>query len=262
MYKRTMGRVRACAVGAGLAVLMLPSAADAKFGDETLTVGDRGRDVKTAQRYLTRAGVRTRVDGVYGRATAAKVKRFEREEDRRVNGKLSPSDARALKRAARRGGTSGGGNGGAAAGEAPVDETNATEKAVLSSDGRTAIAPDSAPQEVKDVVAAANRITRKPYRYGGGHGRWEDSGYDCSGAVSYALHGADLVDSPMPSSGFMRWAEAGRGKWITTYAHSGHMYVVVAGLRFDTSGDCEKGPRWREETRSTRGFTARHPEGL
>jgi cell wall-associated NlpC family hydrolase len=262
MNKRTMVRARRCALGAGLTVLMAPGAADAKLGDRTLKIGDRGRDVKTAQRYLTRAGVRTTADGVYGRSTARRVKRFERLEDRRVNGRLSPADARALKRAARRGGTSGGGNGGAAAGQAPAAEGGATEKAVLSSDGRTAIAPESAPQPVKDAIAAANRITRKPYRYGGGHGSFEDSGYDCSGAVSYALHGGDLLDRPLDSSSLMRWGKAGRGEWITVYAHGGHTYVMIAGLRFDTSGRGEKGPRWRQETRSTRGFTARHPQGL
>jgi hypothetical protein len=260
MNKRTMGRVRACAVSVGLLALMAPGAAEAKFGQQTLSVGDRGRDVKTAQRYLNRAGVRTKVDGVYGRRTASKVKRFERAEDRRVNGKLSPSDARALKRAARRGGT--GGNGGIAAGETDTSATTSGEKAVLSSDGRTAIAPAGAPQEVKDIIAAANKITDKPYRYGGGHGKWEDSGYDCSGAVSYALHGADLLSRPLDSSGFMRWGAAGKGKWVTVYAHGGHAYAVIAGLRFDTSGSGGKGPRWREETRSSGGFTARHPKGL
>lgn len=261
MTKRTVARARACALSAGLIALLLPSAADAKFGDKTLKLGDRGRDVKIAQKYLTRAGVRTAADGVYGRATARKVRRFERSVRLRVNGKLSPRDARALKRAARRGGRAGG-NGGAAAGEAPAGQTNSGEKATLSSDGRTAIAPASAPQPVKDAIAAANRITTKPYRYGGGHGSFEDSGYDCSGAVSYALHGGDLLDRPLDSSGFMRWGDAGKGAWITVYAHSGHAYVMIAGLRFDTSGAGEKGPRWREESRSTRGYTARHPRGL
>ena len=259
MKKRTIGRALAPVVSVALAALMVPTAAQARFGDDTLSVGDRGRDVKTAQKYLTRAGIRTRADGVYGRATARKVKRFEREEDRRVNGRLSPSDARALKRAVRRGGTRGG-NGGAMAGE--MDEHNGGEKAVLSDDGKTAIAPAGAPQEVKDAIDAANEITDKPYRYGGGHGRFKDSGYDCSGAVSYALHGAGLLDRPLDSTGFMRWEEAGKGEWITVYANSGHAYVIIAGLRFDTSGKGEKGPRWRPEKRSSRGFKARHPEGL
>lgn len=255
-----MERARLFGVSAGLMVLMLPAAAEARFGDSTLTVGDRGRDVTVAQRYLTKAGIRTTADGVYGLGTAAKVKRFEREQDLKVDGKLAPSDARALKAAASS--QAAGGNGGAGAGTSPSEGTAAGGKAELSSDGRTAVAPASAPQEVKDVIAAANRITRKPYRYGGGHGGWEDSGYDCSGAVSYALHGADLIDAPMDSTGLMSWGEPGAGEWITVYAKGSHAYVVIAGLRFDTSGAGEEGPRWREEKASTSGYAVRHPDGL
>ena len=102
----------------------------------------------------------------------------------------------------------------------------------------------------------------KPYRYGGGHGRWEDSGYDCSGAVSYALHGAGLLRRARDSSGFESFGDAGEGAWITLYAHGGHAYVVIAGLRFDTSGRGEDGPRWRPEWRSGKGFVKRHPAGL
>jgi hypothetical protein len=112
------------------------------------------------------------------------------------------------------------------------------------------------------MIAAANRITRKPYRYGGGHGNFEDSGYDCSGAVSYALHGAGLISRPMDSNDLARWGDAGRGQWVTIYANSGHAYVIVAGLRFDTSGPGESGPRWRSQSRSSSGYTARHPRGL
>jgi cell wall-associated NlpC family hydrolase len=135
-------------------------------------------------------------------------------------------------------------------------------KAKLASDGRTAMAPAQAPQQVKDAIAAANRITRKPYRYGGGHRRFNDRAYDCSGAVSYALRGAGLVKRPFDSRGFMRWGESGPGSWITVYTNPGHAYVVIAGLRFDTSGRGEKGPRWRSEARSARGYRARHVEGL
>ncbi|HEV2062728.1 MAG TPA: hypothetical protein VGR12_07750, partial [Solirubrobacteraceae bacterium] len=134
-------------------------------------------------------------------------------------------------------------------------------RAVLTKDG-LAIPPAGAPQVVKDVIEAGNRIATKPYRYGGGHGRWEDSGYDCSGSVSYALHGGDLLDSPMPSGSFTSWGESGRGEWITIYAHGGHMYMVVAGLRFDTSGRAQTGTRWQREMRSPKGFAVRHPKGL
>jgi hypothetical protein len=101
-----------------------------------------------------------------------------------------------------------------------------------------------------------------PYRYGGGHGRWKDTGYDCSGSVSYALHGGGLLDASMPSGGFTSWGESGPGKWITTYANGGHMYMVVAGLRFDTSGRSRTGSRWQKSMRSSSGFTVRHPEGF
>jgi len=246
--------------------LLLPSGADARFGDDTLQVGDRGRDVKIAQRYLTKAGIRTTIDGVYGRGTASKVKRFERSADLDVDGKLEPADARVLKAAARRGGTAdgddtdgAGGNGGAGVGDAPA---NSGGTAQISADGKTAVAPANAPDEVKQAIAAANKITDKPYKYGGGHGDFEDSGYDCSGAVSYALHGAGLLDQPLDSTGFMSWGESGAGEWITVYGKSSHAYIVIAGARFDTSGEGEEGPRWRDEPASTSGYAVRHPEGL
>ncbi len=108
---------------------------------------------------------------------------------------------------------------------------------------------------------AANRIADKPYKYGGGHGRWEDSGYDCSGSVSYALHGAGLLSSALDSSGFMRWGAAGRGRWVTIYANAGHAYMVVAGWRFDTSA-LRGGTRWTRQMRPSGGLVARHPPGL
>jgi hypothetical protein len=131
-----------------------------------------------------------------------------------------------------------------------------------------AAAPAAAPQRVKRAIWAANRIIGLPYRYGGGHTRtFKDSGYDCSGTVSYALRGARLLDSPMPSGSFVAWGEAGAGRWITTYANGGHMYAVIAGLRLDTSSAGERvssgeGPRWRSTARPQAGFTARHPAGL
>jgi hypothetical protein len=130
-----------------------------------------------------------------------------------------------------------------------------------------AAAPEAAPDAVKQAIWAANGIIGRPYRYGGGHARgFVDRGYDCSGTVSVALHGADLLDSPRDSGSFMRWGAAGAGQWITVYANPGHAYVVIAGLRLDTSaaGDPSglHGPRWRPSLRSSRGFKARHPVGL
>jgi hypothetical protein len=112
------------------------------------------------------------------------------------------------------------------------------------------------------VIEAANAINDKPYVWGGGHGSFESSGYDCSGAVSYSLHGGGLLDSPMDSTGFMAYGAPGGGNWITTYAYSGHMYAVIAGLRLDTSDTGGAGPRWHESMRSPSGFVARHPSGF
>jgi hypothetical protein len=125
-----------------------------------------------------------------------------------------------------------------------------------------AIPPASAPPRVKAVIEAANRIRNKPYRYGGGHGSFEDTGYDCSGSVSYALRGGRFLSSPLPSSGFYGWGKSGVGKWITIYTNPGHMYMVVAGLRFDTSMTPGDGPGWSTSMRSTSGtFMARSPVG-
>jgi hypothetical protein len=123
-------------------------------------------------------------------------------------------------------------------------------------------APSQAPDEVKAVIWAANKIRHRPYKWGGGHGRWKDSGYDCSGAVSYALHGGGLLDYSLASGGFMKWGARGGGRWITVYATATHAFMIVAGMRFDTSGVGASGPRWRPEPRWERHFKARHPVGL
>jgi hypothetical protein len=115
---------------------------------------------------------------------------------------------------------------------------------------------------VKAIIDAGNKIATKPYKYGGGHGKWEDTGYDCSGSMSYALHGAGLLDQALDSTGFMSWGEAGKGQWVTIYAKGSHAYMVVAGLRFDTSGRADQGTRWQAKMRSADGYTVRHPEGL
>jgi hypothetical protein len=130
-----------------------------------------------------------------------------------------------------------------------------------------AAAPASAPQEVKDAIAAANEIIGKPYVYGGGHNvRFAGRGYDCSGTVSYALHGGNLLKAPLDSGSFMKWGQRGPGSWITIYTNPGHAFAVIAGLRLDTSAAGDpvggKGPRWRPVLRTTKGFTARHPDGF
>ncbi len=126
----------------------------------------------------------------------------------------------------------------------------------------TAIAPAGAPDVVKRVILAGNEIAKFPYKWGGGHGAWRDDGYDCSGSVSFALAGAGLLRSPMTSGLFMNYGAPGPGRWITIYANSGHIFMVVAGLRFDTSGQGRAGTRWQEESVSTAGFAVRHIPGL
>jgi cell wall-associated NlpC family hydrolase len=126
----------------------------------------------------------------------------------------------------------------------------------------SAVAPENAPDAVKRVILAANQIALFPYKWGGGHGAWRDDGYDCSGSVSFALAGAGLLGSPLTSGGFMNYGAPGRGKWITIYTHPGHMFMVVAGLRFDTSGRGRLGTRWQEAPRPVDGFAVRRVPGL
>jgi hypothetical protein len=117
------------------------------------------------------------------------------------------------------------------------------------------------PAVVARVIAAANAIAGLPYRWGGGHGSFHDSAYDCSGSVSYALAAGGLLSSPLDSTGFESWGAPGPGRWITVYANSGHAFMIIAGRRFDTSG-LGSGSRWASGSRSTAGFVARHPPGL
>lgn len=122
--------------------------------------------------------------------------------------------------------------------------------------------PKAAPPAVKDAIRAADEIATTPYIWGGGHGSWRDAGYDCSGAVSYALHGAGLLNEPLPSGSLESYGEPGPGRWITIYANAGHAYAVIAGLRWDTVGDEEgTGPRWHKEPPYPSGFVVRHPPG-
>jgi hypothetical protein len=145
---------------------------------------------------------------------------------------------------------------------AEVDVCTPTAKAHLLPNGKL-IPPASAPPRVKAVIAAANKIRTKPYIWGGGHARWADNGYDCSGSVSFALHGAGLLDSPLVSGSFARWGLPGRGAWVTIFANAGHAFMEVAGLRFDTSGRrTQHSSRWQRALRSARGYRVRHIAGL
>ncbi|CAN5484232.1 hypothetical protein BH20ACT15_BH20ACT15_03410 [soil metagenome] len=150
---------------------------------------------------------------------------------------------------------------------APAPPLGPAGKAKLKKNGK-AIAPRNAPVQVQMAINAGNQIRKMPYEWGGGHGSFFDSGYDCSGAVSYVLHGAGLIDDPLPSGSLASsWGSKGKGRWITVYANGGHTYVVVAGLRFDTSAVGENlrrgsGPRWRATKRTTKGYTPKYYPSL
>jgi len=215
--------------------------------------GMSGHDVKILQDFLRRDHINTSVDGQFGTGTLRSVRHWERSNQRTVDGVVDAGDIATLRQEIE-------------GGQDPTVATQPTElapgdRAQIGSDG-LAIAPASAPQAVKDMIAAGNAIAHKPYRYGGGHGRWNDSGYDCSGSVSYALHGAGLLNTQLTSGEFETWGAAGAGQWVTIYANGGHVYMLVAGLRFDTSGLSTDGSRWHTSSRSTSGYVVRHPDGL
>ena len=191
----------------------------------------RGR-VRLLQRRLGIA-----VDGVFGPATQRAVRRFQRRHGLTPDGIVGPATWAAL-------------------GHASI--TTVLKRSRAGSPSR----PGGVPVRVRRIIAAGNRIANKPYKYGGGHGQWEDSGYDCSGSVSYALHGAGYLNSALTSGGFMSWGSPGRGRWVTIYAAPGHVYMVVNGRRFDTTGRSESGTRWQGSDRPSAGYVVRHPPGL
>jgi peptidoglycan hydrolase-like protein with peptidoglycan-binding domain len=274
--------------------LALPASAPAR-SYPTLHRGDRGAAVQRLQKAL-----HLRADGVFGRATARAVRRFQRGRHLRVDGVVGASTWRALLGAgSAQHATPGHGDsvkllqrrlGVAADG----DFGPATEDAVrrfqrrhgLTVDGivgpatwralglggnhpvlkrRQTVRPVSrsgVPAAVLRAIRAGNRIAYYPYRYGGGHASFRDSAYDCSGSVSYLLHGAGVLGSPLDSGSLMQWGRPGRGRWITVYANPGHAFAVVRGRRFDTSGRSRTGSRWQNDMRSTAGYVARHPAGL
>ena len=259
--RATLSRLRRAA--SGKAAINTSGGYDARGTRSSKHLGDRiplrrgmsGHDVKVLQAYLRRAGFRTSVDGEFGSGTYRTVRRFERATETRVDGVVSAADIDEL-RSQVEGDDS----------VAPAIPTEPAplgpgETATVGKDG-LAIAPAAAPQAVKDIIAAGNAIAKKPYRYGGGHGRWNDTGYDCSGSVSYALHGAGLLNQALTSGDFTRWGDRGAGQWVTIYGNSGHVYMIVAGLRFDTSGRREDGTRWHTSKRSSSGYVATHPPGL
>ena len=220
----------------------------------TLRRGTSGDDVMTLQRELRTLGYRLSADGAYGTKTVRSVRRYERKAGITVDGVVDPGEAQQIAQAA----GSAGATQGSGAGATP--QQAAGPQATLNSDG-TATAPQGAPPAVAQIIQAGNQIASAPYEYGGGHNDgFTDSGYDCSGSVSYALHGAGLLKAPLDSGEFMSWGAPGPGQWVTIYANEGHVYMVVAGLRFDTSGADPS--RWQSDARSSSGYTVVHPPGL
>ena len=244
-----MRRTLPVLVAAALSLTVTAEAVGAGYATRTLAQGSSGSDVRSLQRYLDQAGYDTSADGQFGPATRRSVMKFESAEERRVNGRASRAEQRIVRARAV-----------AASGDNEPSGAP-TDKGYIDSDG-LAVAPSSAPDEVKAIISAGNAIATKPYKFGGGHARWNDSGYDCSGSVSYVLHAAGLLSRALDSTGFMSWGERGRGTWITIRANSGHAYMIVAGLRFDTSALRQTGNRWSEQMRSASGYTGRHPSGL
>jgi peptidoglycan hydrolase-like protein with peptidoglycan-binding domain len=175
-------------------------------------------------------------DGVFGAATARAVRRYQRHKGMTADGIVGPATWQAL-------------------GHPRVHTILRRARAHPSPPALRGL-----PVRVRRIIAAADRIAHMPYRYGGGHGNWHDSGYDCSGSVSYALHGAGLLSSALDSGRFMGWGRPGRGRWVTVYAKPSHAYIVIAGRRFDTSGAAAS--RWQTSLRTDGGYVARHPPGL
>jgi peptidoglycan hydrolase-like protein with peptidoglycan-binding domain len=221
-----------------------------------LRKGMSGHDVKVLQDYLKRAGFTTSIDGEYGAGTVKSVKKFETDQQVDTDGVTDAADIDLLRSLV---------DGDVSTGTGSTSPRTVAltpgSKATIGSDG-LAVAPADAPDQVKQIIAAGNEIAKTPYHYGGGHGKWQDSGYDCSGSVSYALHGAGLLNSALTSGGFTSWGEQGPGQWVSIYGKSSHVFMVVAGLRFDTSGRSTAGTRWQTAARSASGYTVVHPPGL
>jgi peptidoglycan hydrolase-like protein with peptidoglycan-binding domain len=224
------------------------------LGDRVLRQGMHGHDVRVLQAYLSDAGFGTPVDGAFGAGTKRNVIAFQRSRSMTASGVVTFAVSQALRQAV-----------------AAVKASPSTGKTQINPDG-TATAPSGAPAAVTQMVAAANRIIDKPYAVGGGHGSWNDSAYDCSGAVSYALHGAGLLNSPDDSTGLESYGSSGPGRWVTIYANSGHTWVVVAGRAFNTANyggpniPSGSGPRWRSNPTGNLAdggnYVIRHPPGL
>jgi peptidoglycan hydrolase-like protein with peptidoglycan-binding domain len=233
-----------------------PNLPNRRYGSRTLRRGMMGTDVEDLQNYLTLAGYPTSVDGDYGPRTASSMMKFQRASHMLITGVAVHGEEITLQHDVAK----------------AVPTTASAGQATLNTDG-TATAPADAPGAVQNAVAAANSIIDDPYIYGGGHASFTDSGYDCSGAVSFALHGGDLLNSPEDSSQLESYGQAGPGQWITVYADASHAFVVIAGLAFNTAHygptfPSGSGPRWLQPSDVTANlsdggdYVVRHPAGL
>ena len=226
----------------------------AHLGERTLRQGMQGHDVRVLQGYLTLAGYATPVDGSFGSTTGSSVIGFEAAHSLSSNGVFTYADSLVLRQAV-----------------VFVMAGGAIGTATINPDG-TATAPAGAPAVVSQMIAAANQIIGTPYVYGGGHQSFSAAGYDCSGAVSYALHGGGLLSSPEDSTGLESYGSPGPGRWVTIYADSGHTWIVIAGIAFDTANfggpnlPSGSGPRWRTDPTGNLAdggsYEVRHPAGL
>jgi peptidoglycan hydrolase-like protein with peptidoglycan-binding domain len=224
------------------------------LGQRTLRQGMKGHDVRVLQGYLTLVGFATAVDGDFGPTTKQNVIAFQQAHALTPDGVVTYSVQLLLRQ-----------------GVAQALAGGAVGKATINSDG-TATAPSGAPAAVQAMITAGNQIIDKPYRYAGGHSRWNDSAYDCSGAVSYVLHGASMLSSPEASTGLESYGSPGPGKWVSIYADAAHTFIVIAGRAFDTANyggpniPSGSGPRWRSNPLGNLAdggdYVVRHPSGL
>lgn len=226
-----------------------------RLGRRVLRNGLHGNDVTILQGYLTIAGFPTSVDGSFGPATAAAVAAFKQAHSiTPPNGVAGPSFMTALRSAIS-----------AYTSDVPAGTAR------INPDG-TATAPAGAPAAVQAMITAGNRILNTSYCIGGGHGKWKSSCYDCSGSVSYVLHGAGLLSSSEDSTGLESYGAAGPGRWVSVYGDPGHAFIVIAGIAFDTANyggpniPAGDGPRWRTNALGNLAdgghYVVRHPPGM
>jgi peptidoglycan hydrolase-like protein with peptidoglycan-binding domain len=212
----------------------------------TLSQGSTGKWVRTLQSDLTFVGYPTTVDGQYGSTTAQSVNQFKTAHGFTADGVMGSQSWAALLKAVQQ------------------IESSPTATARVNPDG-TVTAPSSAPPIIQTMIAAANRIATKPYCYAGGHGKWNDSCYDCSGSVSYVLHAAGILSVSEDSTQLESFGSRGAGRWVTIWANAGHTYMEIAGLFFDTAAQSSNSlnDRWsKRNVENNSAFVERHPTGL